>query len=339
LKTRSQRLADLLTQLSQPNLPADFVWQSWRIQRIEGGQNNLLYHADGPGGDLAVKFTIRDRRDRAGREYVALRALRAAGLAIAPDPVLLDRTRYSQPVVVQSWLAGEVSGAPPATDDEWLALLGHYVAHHTITPSTCAVRLRRAVLNLRNAAEGRREIRRQLRAIPQPDQPAEARGLLRQLEGLAFPTWPAPPAALCRTDPNIRNFVRRGGGWASVDWENSGWGDPAFEIADTLSHPTFLDVPAARRDWAIATYCELRQDAGAETRIRTYYPLMLVWWVARLARLRRDLSHGQDQRLAAWPEGWLDEVQAKYARYLELATLALDSYGAISGYSPTACAL
>jgi hypothetical protein len=73
-------------------------------------------------------------------------------------------------------------------------------------------------------------------------------------------------------------------------------------------------------------YCALRQDAGAETRIRAYYPLMLAWWVARLARMRYDLSHGQDQRLVAWPEDWFEEVQARYVRYLELATLAIDNY-------------
>jgi thiamine kinase-like enzyme len=321
----SQHLADLLTHLSQPNLPSDLVWQGWRIQRIGGGRNNLLYHSDGPGGDFAVKFTIRDKRDRAGREYAALRALRAAGLAIAPEPVLLDRETYSQPVVVQTWLAGEVSDAPPATDDEWLALLGHYATNHSITPETSAIRLRRAVLNMRSVAEGWRAIRRQLATIPRQAQPAEARDLLRQLEALDFPTWPVPPTALCRTDPNIRNFVRRSAGWASVDWENGGWGDPAFEIADLISHPAYAGVPSGRWDWVIATYCALGQDAGAETRIRAYYPLMLAWWVARLARMRYDLSHGQDQRLVAWPEDWIDQIQARYVRYLELATLAIDA--------------
>jgi hypothetical protein len=321
----SPQLADLLTHLSQPNLPSDLIWQGWRIQQIGGGRNNLLYHADGPGGDFAIKFTIRDKRDRAGREYAALRAVRRAGLAIAPDPVLLDRNSYPQPVVVQTWLAGEVSDAPPAADDEWLALLGHYATNHNITPETSAIRLRRAVLNMRSVAEGRRTIRRQLATIPRQAQPAEALDLLRQLEALDFPTWPAPPVALCRTDPNIRNFVRRSEGWASVDWENGGWGDPAFEIADLISHPAYAGVPSWRWGWVIATYCTLRQDAGAETRIRAYYPLMLAWWVARLARMRHDLSHGQDQRLVAWPEDWFDEVQARYARYLELATLAIDA--------------
>jgi hypothetical protein len=324
-QTASQRqLTGLITYLSQPDLAPDSAWHGWRIQRIGGGQNNLLYHAEGPEGDFAVKFTIRDKRDRAGREHTALRALRAAGLAIAPEPILLDRTTYPQPVVVQTWLAGEVGAVPPADDDGWWALLSHYAMIHSIRPGSGRPRLRRAVLTMRSAAEGRREIRRQMAAFPRPAHPVEARELLRQIEATAFPSWPPPPEALCRVDPNIRNFVRRPVGWASVDWENGGWGDPAYEIADLMAHPAYDGVSAARWEWVIATYCSLCQDPGAETRIRAYYPLMLAWWVARLARMRYDLSHGQDRRLVAWPEGWGAEVQTKYARYLDLAKLAID---------------
>jgi hypothetical protein len=39
--------------------------------------------------------------------------------------------------------------------------------------------------------------------------------------------------------------MRRAGAWASVDWENSGWGDAAFEIADMMTHPAYVTVPAA----------------------------------------------------------------------------------------------
>src|SRR5262245_48429654 len=176
-----RRLDSLLAYLSQPDLPPETAWRDWRIRRIGGGRNNLLYHADGPDGDFAVKFTIRDKRDRAGREYAALRALRAAGLTLAPEPVLLDRASYPQPVVVQTWLAGEVSATPPAGDDEWRALLNHYAAIHGIAPGSGRARLRRAVLTMRSAAEGRREIRRQLAAVPQQAQPAEACELVRRI--------------------------------------------------------------------------------------------------------------------------------------------------------------
>jgi aminoglycoside phosphotransferase (APT) family kinase protein len=318
------QLADLLMRLSQGDVEADCSWRDWRIRRIEGGQNNLLYHADGPAGAFAVKFTIRDERDRAGREYAALRALRAAGLMIAPEPVLLDRASYPQPVVVQTWLAGEVDAKPPADDDEWLALLSHFVRIHELTRASVNVRLRRAVLNLRSAAEGRRALRQQLAALPLHAQPLEMREMISRVEALNLPVWATPAEALCRVDPNIRNFIRRHSGWASVDWENSGWGDPAFEIADLITHPAYANVPTARWEWVIATYCGLRRDAGAETRIRTCELLMLAWWSARLARMLFDLDHGRDQRLAAWPDDWRASTQARYERYLELATRAIE---------------
>jgi hypothetical protein len=66
-------------------------WSGWRIWRIGGGRNNLLYRATGPAGDLAVKFVVDDGRDRAGHEYRALQVLRQAGLDVAPEPLLLAR--------------------------------------------------------------------------------------------------------------------------------------------------------------------------------------------------------------------------------------------------------
>src|SRR3954469_7257305 len=113
----------LLDHLGRSALPADGAWREWRITRVAGAGNNLLFRASSAAHDLAIKFTIRDQRDRAGREYAALLALRSARLAIAPEPLWLDRDRYTQPVVVQSWLEGAVLHTPPDDDGEWQRLL------------------------------------------------------------------------------------------------------------------------------------------------------------------------------------------------------------------------
>jgi hypothetical protein len=94
-------LLPLLDHLAATN-PASDIWRNWQIRRVGGGANNLLHRATGAGHDLAIKWTIRDERDRAGREHAALTALRQAGLDIAPAPILLERERYPQPVVVQT---------------------------------------------------------------------------------------------------------------------------------------------------------------------------------------------------------------------------------------------
>ena len=178
------------------------------------------------------------RRARPRRPRVRRAAGDPAGRVVdRAAPLWLDRDRYTQPVVVQSWLEGTVLATPPAGDDEWQRVLDHYLAIHALTPSASSVALPPAVLNMSSVADGLDRIRQQLAYIPAPEQPAALHELLRNVEAARLPDWPAPRLALCRVDPNTLNFVRRPDDWASVDWENSGWGDPAYEIADLIAHP------------------------------------------------------------------------------------------------------
>jgi thiamine kinase-like enzyme len=150
--------------------------------------------------------------------------------------------------------------------------------------------------------------------------------LAQQLRAARFTAWPEPPTVLCRSDPNSSNLVRRPEAWASVDWENSGWGDPAFEVADLMAHPAYAQVTAARWERVISDYCGLRDDPGAAARIRVYYTITLAWWVARLARYLHEVPRGLDPRLAERPASWQAETWAKYERYLEQAHTALDAW-------------
>jgi aminoglycoside phosphotransferase (APT) family kinase protein len=312
-------LHPLLDHLGNGDRPANGRWKDWHITPVAGGQNNLLYRATYPLGDLSIKFTVRDERDRAGREYGALLALHQAGLPIAPRPILLDRTSYPQPVVVQTWLEGQVSPAPPATEAEWTSLVHHLAAIHTITPDNTQVRLPEAVTNANSAEEGRQVVRQQVACLPLPAQPASLRRLMNQLEASQFPEWPEPLAALCRVDTNILNFIRRPGRWASVDWENSGWGDPAFDVADLMAHAAYIEVPPSRWDWVTDLYCGLANDATAPVRIQVYYKVLVAWWVARLARYLYEIPRGLDKRLVAWSDDWqVDKLSAKYDHYLSL---------------------
>ena len=312
----------LLDHLGSSVAVADGEWREWRVTRVDGAGNNLLYRASSAAHDLAIKFTIRDQRDRAGREYAALLALQSAGLAIAPEPLWLDRDRYPQPVVVQSWLEGIVLAAPPAGDHEWRCLIEHYLAIHTLTQAHSSSALPPAVLNMVSVADGLDRIRQQLAYIPEPEQPADLHDLIRNVEAAPWPDWPAPRLALCRNDPNTLNFVRRPNAWDSVDWENAGWGDPAFEIADLITHPAYAAVVSERWEWLIDAYCAQCDDSGAAIRIRVYQRLMLVWWVARLARTLYEVPRGGDQRLITRPSGWLADMRAKYEHYLALARAA-----------------
>lgn len=158
--------------------------------------------------------------------------------------------------------------------------------------------------------------------------PATLQRLLSRLASTPLPPCPSAPClALCRNDSNSLNFIRHPDNWLSVDWENSGWGDPAFEIADLICHPQYASVPDKRWRWVINLYGEMVGDATAVGRIHAYVPLMLVWWATRLARARYEVPRGLDERLVARPSNWQAQNQALYERYLRLATTALDGFG------------
>ena len=233
---------------------------SGRSPTSTAGATTGLYRASCNLGDVVVKFTIRDARDRAGREFNALTALRQAGLHIAPAPVLLDRDSYAQPVVVQTWLDGEVDDAVPTTDEAWEKILRHLIAVHTVTPENVSVSLRPGTLCAYNVREGREMVREHAARIPPEARLTELREVLQQFEAADLPDWDEKHVSLVRLDNNTRNYIRRPGPWLSVDWENSGWGDPAFDVANLMTHAAYLDVPASRWAWVAGRYCELVDD-------------------------------------------------------------------------------
>mgnify|MGYP000157572724 CR=1 FL=1 len=318
-------LRPLLDYLARAERRADGRWNIWQIANIDGGRNNRLYRAACTLGEIVVKFTIRDERDRAGREFGALTALQSltlpsqAGLQIAPSPLLLDRDRYPLPVVAQTWLEGEVVDAIPASDDEWELLLRHLVAVHSVTPEAVEVDLPTATINAYNVTEGRQLIRESVAPIPPEERPETLRELLQRFETAILPDWDEKHVVLIRLDHNMLNYVRRADGWLSVDWENSGWGDPAFDVANLMTHAAYLDVPASRWEWVAERYCALVDDDTASTRIWAYYTIMAVWWAVRMARYLYEMPRGLDARLVEWPDGWLAEMQVKYERYVQFA--------------------
>lgn len=316
-------MEDLIAHLS--TFPENGRFQAYTYQRIDGSANNLLYRAIGDTHDLAVKFTVCDERNRARREFQALSALAQLGLDIAPQPLFLDETNFVQPVVVQRWLVGDVTAVPPQTDAEWRQLLRHYAILAEITPSKVTVPLETAVMTMTCLQDGLDCIQGQLNRVPQSYRPDCLRQVLPHLNSFQSAEFPAQvPIALCRVDSNTLNFIRRPGVWASVDWEYSGWGDPAFEIADMMSHPKFMEVPEERWQWVMEVYAEMTGDETAVPRIQTYYPLMLVWWVVRFARGLYEVPRGLDVRLAVRDEGWHVEAIRKMEIYVNRVAAVFD---------------
>lgn len=295
------------------------TWKDWVIQPIAGGANNRLFRVKSAADDLVVKFTIRDERDRAGREFAALLALQQTSYAVTPEAVWLDRHSFNQPVIVQTWLEGEALNSPPKNLQEWQALADHYLAIHQLTPEKTAVKILPAVLNAASGTDGKGLVRRHLERIPAQFRPTGLVSLVKRFEAWAPPQWAPPRLALCRVDANWRNFIRIRNAWGSVDWENSGWGDPAFEIADLITHPAYIDAENPPWEWVISHYCDRIEDEGARLRIQTYIIILLVWWVVRWQRYLYEVPRGLDARLVDRPETWMETVDQNYRHYLNLA--------------------
>lgn len=319
----TQALPPLLIYLDREQPDVACAWDDWMIQPVSGGANNRLYRATSAHADLAVKWTLRNQRDRAGREHAALALLERAGLALAPRALLLDRERYRLPVVVQTWLAGEVLAGPPHGDDDWCALVGHLTAFHTVTAAQPLHNLARAVITASSGHEGKALVASHAARLPAEAQPPALRRLLARFAAWTPPRWPTPPRALCRTDANWRNFLRLPEAWASVDWENSGWGDPAFDLADLLTHPAYAAVPPERWPWVVERYAEAMGDRWVQRRVWTYELVLQVWWAVRWARTLYEVPRGLDPRLAERSPTWQDDAEGAFAHALERAAQRL----------------
>lgn len=325
-------LAPLLTFLStRPASAAEL--NRWRIKPVGGGWNNLLYHACGPEGDFAIKFSRRDARDRAGREFAALALLKECAPGLAPEPVLLDRDCCPLPVVVQAWIEGETSAILPSTLEDWRALAEHYAAIHdaAIEPSHGPFfpEIRPAALTFDSAIDAVQYVLKELASIPEAGWTPGLRRLAARFEERAgsFPRWSAPPHVFCRSDPNILNIFRHAHRpWQSVDWENSGWGDPAFELGDLLAHPCYKTASPEHIQAFMDACAALHPgDPTFMTRVRTYYAIIIVRWTGIFARYwyQRDHLPPDSTRLAQAPAAWWHSLPDEHARCLTLAEQAL----------------
>ena len=100
--------------------------------------------------------------------------------------------------------------------------------------------------------------------------------------------------------------------------------DHTFDIADLMAHPTFIGVPSERWAWVIRAYGDLVDDPTMAIRIEAYYQTLLVWWVARSARLLYEVPRGLDNRLASRPTAWQAKTRMQYDHYLNLAESMLN---------------
>lgn len=254
------------------------------VQRVTGGANNALYRVEADGERYACKLCVADERQRARREYGALRLLHASGLDLAPEPLWLDESRavVPYPAVAYRWLRGKPLGPNP-TAQQLAALIESTQRLHGIGPGDVAdFELSDAWFHWFDFAPYLDELHGFLAEygpwlIDADPQGREVCGRLARLVqdcavlvsgSDANPSRDSVPLRLCRVDPNLANALWCDDGrlrW--VDWDYSGWGDPALDLADLRWHAALDGLSSSEHAWVRASYRRPTGDAGFEERL------------------------------------------------------------------------
>lgn len=262
---------------------------NWRLERVYGGMNGMVYRLHderSPGSMMVAKLRKRDPRHRALREFSALHALKDLPDRVAPDPVALytDLPGLPGDVVVSSWVDGEVlndlSEAPRAL---WEDILVSFVRCHSLCPSGSSPILD-AVIPVRSTPDLAAEIDRRYALLPDMRFGEVTRAdigfLWQEFRSAGLRTAQAVERiGLITCDMNPTNMISRPGGIVFVDWENSGWGDPAFDMADLLVRPNCMTLSQEMRSWVMSRYGEMMDYPQAVERITAYERLMLIFWL------------------------------------------------------------
>ena len=306
------------------------------VHRVMGGFNNALYRLEADGQRYAVKLCVVDECRRAAREYAALRLLHEAGLDIAPQPLWLDNscTIVPFPAVAYRWLPGEHL-SPSPTAQQLTSLLDSFQRLHALQPGDFEdYNLPDAWSHLFDFQVYLAELRDLLAkygtwlAATSPDGRDLRDRLVQLVDGCVEvvttaavnPGRESVPLRLCRADYNLANTVWGGDGrlrW--VDWEYSGWGDPALDLAALRWHGSLAELSQAQHAWLRDSYCWPAGDHAFEERLAVWDYLRSTRWPFLILRWLWTERHGSDRvRLTEFVADPA-EMRARLVRFIERA--------------------
>jgi aminoglycoside phosphotransferase (APT) family kinase protein len=125
---------------------------------------------------------------------------------------------------------------------------------------------------------------------------------------------------LCRVDPNLANTVldeSRRLRW--VDWEYSGWGDPALDLADLRWHAALSGLSESQQDWLRENYRRLPGDAGFEERLAVWDRLLVTRWPFLVLRTLWSAYNGPDRVRLTQPAIDSVALRQRLVRFVERA--------------------
>jgi Ser/Thr protein kinase RdoA (MazF antagonist) len=305
------------------------------VRQVTGGFNNALYRIETGDGAYVCKLCVPDGRDRAAREFGALRLLQALGLDLAPEPVLLDEscTLAPFPAVIYRWLPG-IPLRTPLTGPQLYGLLDSLQRLHAVRPDGAEIPLHDGWFHRFDFSFYLEELAGFLadygpwleKAHPQG---STLRDRLAQLIGgcreavantRASPARTDLPLCMVRTDANLANTVWTGDGCVRwVDWEYTGWGDPALDLADVLWHASLAGLTAAQWRWLRETYERPGDDPAFEARFAVWERIMAARWPFLILRTLRSFEEGPDRVRLGQAQADPAELWARVERFIARA--------------------
>lgn len=309
------------------------------VRRVTGGTNNALYRVE-VGGDLvACKLFVDDERQRARREYGALRVLEATGLDLAPRPLWLDESCsvVPYPTVAYLWLSGTSLG-PDLPQQQLAAMINSIQRLHSLRPEDSAgLELADAWFHWFSLDAYLDEIRGILADYgpwligTDPQGPGIVGRLNRLVDDCASFVGGSNvdagrdcvPLRLCGIDTNLANAVWCDDGrlrW--VDWEYSGWGDPALDLADFRWQASLDGISSAEHAWLRERYRRPAGDGGFDERLAVWDRLISTRWVLVILRRLWSAHEGPDRVRLTQPPGDVAALRAMLLRFTERAERA-----------------
>lgn len=113
----------------------DTVMRNVAASRLNGGRNNPIFGCTLDGQRLCVKLHKTDGRQRDRREWEALNALAASGIAVGPLPI--GYAPGAQPVMAVEHLPGSGLGEHHITSNQVHALAEANREVHAMAPGLC----------------------------------------------------------------------------------------------------------------------------------------------------------------------------------------------------------
>jgi thiamine kinase-like enzyme len=305
------------------------------VRRVTGGSNNALYQLTVDGQRFACKLCVQDERRRAAQEYFTLRLLEATKLDLAPKPIYLDEscTIVPYPAVLYSWLTG-TSLVPPLTQHHLSAVLDSLQQIHGLRRSNYQTGLSDSWFHWFDWSLYTQELQELLGTFGPWLAEHEVEGptlykrlalLVKACHEITRSTGISPARervtrCLCRVDPNLANTV-----WGPekrlrwVDWEYSGWGDPALDMVEFRWHAALSGLSADQHSWLRDNYRQPEDDPDFSARVFVWDHIIAVRWCFLILRHLWSQFNGPDRVRLTQQTADAQDVRARLVRFIERA--------------------